>query len=230
MRLATALPGYRNGVSTVPHTPRTVPAADRDVDALDDAPGASRRDDILTVATDLFARHGYHAVGMRAIADAVGIRGSSLYHHFGSKRDILRAIALDYMHAFLAEHLPTLQGDGDPAERLRTVLRAEVVYFWSHRAAHGVGEREMRELDEEAYAEVRGLRRRYQEAVTETVREGCERGVFRVDDADLAATAILGLMQSVNGWFREDGRLPLETVADAYAHMAVDRILGAGAA
>ncbi|WP_210495874.1 TetR/AcrR family transcriptional regulator [Patulibacter sp. SYSU D01012] len=217
-------------MSTVPHTSRTAPASPtvvRDADVDDDAAGRSRRDDILRVATELFAQNGYHAVGMRAIADAVGIRGSSLYHHFGSKRDILRAIALDYMHAFLAEHLPTLQGDGDPAERLRRVLRAEVVYFWTHRAAHDVGEREMRELDETSYAEVRGLRRRYQEAVTATVREGCARGVFRVDDADLAATAILGLMQSVNGWFREDGRLSLEAVADAYADMAVCRILGA---
>ncbi|MGX6449042.1 TetR/AcrR family transcriptional regulator [Patulibacter sp. S7RM1-6] len=218
-------------MSTVPHHPPRLPdrsSAPDGADGEEEAPGGSRRDDILRVATDLFAEHGYHAVGMRAIADAVGIRGSSLYHHFASKRDILRAITVDYVHAFLAGHLPTLQGDGDPAARLRSVLRAQVVYFWTHRAAHDVGEREMRELDDEAYAEVRAARRRYQDAVTATVREGCERGVFHVPDPELAATAILGLVQSVNGWFRVEGRLSVEEIAAAYADMAVDRILGVG--
>lgn len=47
-----------------------------------------RRQEILLVAADLFARRGYDAVGVRQIADAAGILGGSLYHHFPSKRDL----------------------------------------------------------------------------------------------------------------------------------------------
>ena len=47
-----------------------------------------RRQEILLVASDLFAHRGYDGVGVRQIADAAGILGGSLYHHFQSKRDL----------------------------------------------------------------------------------------------------------------------------------------------
>ncbi len=52
-------------------------------------PGATARDEILDAAAELFTRQGYANTSTRAIADAVGIRQSSLYHHFATKDDLL---------------------------------------------------------------------------------------------------------------------------------------------
>lgn len=52
-------------------------------------PGATARDEILDAAAELFTSQGYGNTSTRAIADAVGIRQSSLYHHFATKDDIL---------------------------------------------------------------------------------------------------------------------------------------------
>ncbi|MFH5879992.1 TetR/AcrR family transcriptional regulator [Arthrobacter sp. NA-172] len=52
-------------------------------------PGATARDEILDAASELFTSQGFANTSTRAIADAVGIRQSSLYHHFGTKDDIL---------------------------------------------------------------------------------------------------------------------------------------------
>lgn len=52
-------------------------------------PGATARDEILDAAAELFTTQGYATTSTRAIADAVGIRQSSLYHHFKTKDDIL---------------------------------------------------------------------------------------------------------------------------------------------
>ncbi|MGO4856859.1 TetR/AcrR family transcriptional regulator [Arthrobacter sp. 2MCAF14] len=52
-------------------------------------PGATARDEILDAAAELFTSQGFANTSTRAIADAVGIRQSSLYHHFGTKDDIL---------------------------------------------------------------------------------------------------------------------------------------------
>ena len=51
-----------------------------------------QRQRVLDAATALFAEHGYEATGMRAIADAVGIRPASLYHYFPSKEALLGAL------------------------------------------------------------------------------------------------------------------------------------------
>jgi AcrR family transcriptional regulator len=56
---------------------------------------------IMDTAIDLFSRRGYEAVSMQDIADAVGIRKSSIYNHFKSKDQILQSI-LSYFNKELA--------------------------------------------------------------------------------------------------------------------------------
>jgi AcrR family transcriptional regulator len=51
----------------------------------------SRREQLITVATELFAERGFSAVGVDDIAEAVGIAGPSVYAHFPSKVAILTA-------------------------------------------------------------------------------------------------------------------------------------------
>ncbi len=51
-------------------------------------PRPGRREDILAAATQLFSRHGVHAVTTRQIAAAVGISQPSLYAHFASVQTI----------------------------------------------------------------------------------------------------------------------------------------------
>ena len=47
------------------------------------------RERILTVAGDLFYRHGIRAVGVEAIADAAGTNKMTLYRHFASKDELV---------------------------------------------------------------------------------------------------------------------------------------------
>jgi TetR/AcrR family transcriptional regulator, cholesterol catabolism regulator len=184
-------------------------------------------------ATRLFAQDGYHAVGMRAIADAVGIRTSSLYHHFPSKSALLTAIANEFNHAFITEHIRVLREDTPADERLRGVLRAQIVYFWEHRLQYAVGLRGLRDIaaeDPDAYETVQAHRGAYQQAVTSAIQDGIDAGVFSVVDAGLVARALLGMVASVNDWFEPGRGLTIEEVADAYSSLAVDRLLGAGPA
>lgn len=98
-------------------TKRAQPAAEDNND---------RRQEILAVAADLFARRGYDGVGVRQIADAAGILGGSLYHHFPSKRDLYVEVhsaalagAADLMEAEIAKLT-------DPWERLEAACRVHL--------------------------------------------------------------------------------------------------------
>ena len=55
-------------------------------------PGATAREEILDAAAELFTTQGYANTSTRSIAEAVGIRQSSLYHHFSHKDDILEVL------------------------------------------------------------------------------------------------------------------------------------------
>lgn len=54
------------------------------------------RREILDAALDLFAEHGFHGTSMRALATAVGVRESALYHYFPSKTALLSGVVGDY--------------------------------------------------------------------------------------------------------------------------------------
>ncbi|WP_460339505.1 TetR/AcrR family transcriptional regulator [Actinoallomurus acanthiterrae] len=50
------------------------------------------REEILDAATDLIARHGPDGVGLRRIADAVGVTHGLVTHYFGTYRALVQAV------------------------------------------------------------------------------------------------------------------------------------------
>lgn len=54
--------------------------------------GRDRRQSIIDGATKAFARIGYHAVSMRALAEEVGLPKSSITHYFPTKEKLLEAV------------------------------------------------------------------------------------------------------------------------------------------
>ena len=94
-----------------------------------------RRDEIVEAAARYFADHGYSNAGMRDIAQAVGMRGASLYNHFQSKEEILYAIALR-MTEDPQQDLLLLDAEGGPVERLTNLIEAHVRRLARHRVEH----------------------------------------------------------------------------------------------
>lgn len=71
---------------------------------------------IIETALDLFSRRGYDGASVREIARAVGIRESSIYNHFPSKRSIFDGIVdfcVQQSEAYFRQSgLPFHPGDG----------------------------------------------------------------------------------------------------------------------
>ncbi|KQH76272.1 TetR family transcriptional regulator [Mycobacterium gordonae] len=88
-------------------------------------PGISARQEILDAAIESFTTIGYAATTGRRIAEAVGIRQASLYHHFANKDDILDALLTGSLEDSL--RLATeLQAEAGPtAPRLHTLMVAD---------------------------------------------------------------------------------------------------------
>jgi AcrR family transcriptional regulator len=81
-------------------------------------PGGTPRAEILDAAAELFTNRGYANTSTRRIADAVGIRQASLYHHFGTKDDILDALLEKTIAEPLALAAQLLAESGDAASKL----------------------------------------------------------------------------------------------------------------
>lgn len=187
----------------------------------------SRADEIREIAARLFYHQSYHAVGMRMIAEAAGVQPASLYHHFTSKEALLYDVVLEVTRDFIDDHLPLLAANDDPPAQLARLVELHIEYFWRHRYAMSVGLREIRNLSEEHYAEVREVRLRYQHGIQEFIADGVVSGHFRCDDPQLTGLALLDMMNGVNGWFSEGGRYSIQSLSRSYARLVVHHLLGA---
>ncbi|CAN5685527.1 transcriptional regulator AmtR [soil metagenome] len=89
-------------------------------------PGKTAREEILDAAAELFTTHGYSSTSTRAIADAVGMRQASLYHHFATKDDILDALVAGTVDAPLIQAAELLRETTPAAPRLHLLMVSDV--------------------------------------------------------------------------------------------------------
>ena len=188
---------------------------------------ATRADEIVDIAARLFYERGDPSVSTRALAQAAGIQGGSLYHHFRSKEEILYRIVQYGSGEFFAGLLPHLEVPGlSYTARLDRFVRAYITDAQPRRYAIAVLFRDMAHLSPEHFAELQAVRRNFQQAVQRFLADGVAAGEFHVPDAKVAGIAVLDLLKGVDAWIKEPGRLGRRQVADTYAVLIL-QLMGA---
>jgi len=129
---------------------------------VEDAPAPeSRRDNLITVATALFAVRGFAATGIDEIGDAAGIAGPSVYSHFASKQAILAA-AIERAAALLRGRTDVILETEEPAEaKLGHLVDSFVSTANRDRFVIGTLISEMDQLDAEDRERAREEQRRF---------------------------------------------------------------------
>jgi TetR/AcrR family transcriptional repressor of nem operon len=77
------------------------------------------REAILNAAKEAVQAHGYNGLNLRDLAQDVGIKAASIYHHFPSKAELAAAVARRYWEDSSAYLERLLAETADPVECLR---------------------------------------------------------------------------------------------------------------
>jgi len=80
-----------------------------------------RRQQLLDVATKLFADYGYDATTTAAIAEAAGVTEPILYRHFDSKQELFVAIVRSVSEQTMDHWREVIGAVPDPAEQIRRI-------------------------------------------------------------------------------------------------------------
>jgi AcrR family transcriptional regulator len=185
-----------------------------------DTDGTSVPQRLLAAATRLFADRGYDGTSVQEIVAAAGVTKGALYHYFGSKEDLLQEIYARVLR-LQQERLDAFAHAAAPVEvRLRGAAADVVVTTIENLDDTSIFFRSMHHLRPEKNKQVRAERRRYHERFRALVEEGQNSGVFStVTPADLVVDYHFGSVHHLSTWYRPDGPLSPQQVADHLADL-----------
>jgi AcrR family transcriptional regulator len=185
-----------------------------------------REQQVRAAALRLFREKGYHATSMRDIAEAVGINKGSLYSYIRSKEDLLIPFFERAMGLLLVE-IEAISSDASlvPTERLKRAIKAHILNVAENLDILTVYLSEWRQLTADSLSTVRGQRERYAALFLAIIEDGQNRGEFRAMDARIAALGMIGMCNYLFRWYRQDGRLAPEQIADVLTDLLLRGVL-----
>jgi AcrR family transcriptional regulator len=190
--------------------------------------GAETREAIHEAALELFARLGYHATSMRAIASHARVQPAAIYHWYSSKEAILVGLQDDFMERLTEQVVAAVGRQQRAALRLAAAVREHVVFHGIHRQAAFVTDSEIRALTEEPRRALIAKRDDYQRMFSEMIRDGIRDGSLRTPDVHVATYAILLQCTGVALWFDPRGPLSLEEVAELHMELVLGSLQASG--
>jgi AcrR family transcriptional regulator len=177
---------------------------------------------IAEAAVEAMSEHGYHGTSVRDIADRAGMSSAALYHHFTSKQDLLFHITDRGIDALVRQTEAALRASpNDPAARLRAIVRVHVLTHTENQQGSFIGNSEIRSLEPANRAIVVSKRDQQKRLFDEVVRDGADRGAFTTPYPNEASMAIITMCTAVAQWYRPDGPLRPDEIAERYADLAL---------
>ena len=183
------------------------------------------REDILEAAAQVFRQKGFHGASMNDIAEVASLKKASLYHHVSSKQEILLEI-LDRALQLLLEQISSITNQNIPADRkLRLMIRAYLQILVENIDLATVLLFEHRSLERRQHARHIPNRDKFESLWKDVIAEGVKSRLFKCDNPALATRALLGIMNWTITWYRADGELSIEEIADQYSSLLLNGLL-----
>lgn len=155
-----------------------------------EAPTSQHR--ILNKALELFSSKGYEATSVREICEASGLTKPTLYHFFGSKEGVYRALVEGALNEVHTDLLAELAGPGDSHQRLRGMARRYLAYAQERRDLARFLMALIHNPGSAPATDFAGFYRQLLEGVARCLDEGVARGELQPGRTDVRLINLMG--------------------------------------
>ena len=184
--------------------------------------------EICRQAAQVFYEKSYDGASMQDIAQAVGLTKAGLYHHVGSKDRLLFEImnyGMDLLDETVLQKVKDIQ---DPREKLRQTITGHIqliVQTWDHETT--VILHENRSLTRPLRKKINVRKKAYIRYLEDLIAEvQVQAGTKPLIAPSLATFILLGVVNWLYQWYRPDGPIKLDEIAQTYADFFFRGLLG----
>jgi TetR/AcrR family transcriptional regulator, cholesterol catabolism regulator len=183
---------------------------------------AETRDALRKSALKLFEERGYPTTSVEDIVSEAGLTKGAFYHHFSSKEELLQLIHDAYVDSILATLEAVVAQHSDPEDQVRELMRASILGLDEFRSHIIVYMQDRRFITGEWQNEVSAKRDAIDRLMQGAIERGVAGGQFRKDVSPrLISFGIIGMSAWIIQWWRPDGPLSLEEIAQQYIDFAL---------
>lgn len=167
----------------------------------------SRKEEIVTIASQLFKEKGYNAVSMRDIAQAMGIKAASLYNHINGKQEILSTLILKVAYEFTDGMNNVIAQEISPIQKIQQIIELHIDITVNYSEGLAALNNDWMHLENEDLTDFVKMREDYEENFRRIIKQGIETGEIQPRHPEVILFSILSTLRTLYLWFQKRGKL-----------------------
>jgi len=180
---------------------------------------ATRLEEVLQSAANIFFAKGFHATSIEDVARDVGMLKGSLYYYIKSKEDLLFQLLLAGIEDGDTYIARQIDPQGDPVEQLERAIRAQIDYIIQNKVPFGLFLHEFDSLSGKRQHKVISVMSRYNNRFVDLVKRGQEQGKLIEGEPWLVVNGILGMCNWLYRWYDPEQVSSPEEIKQVFVKM-----------
>src|SRR2546428_3925693 len=189
------------------------------------APNNERLAEVYRTAAQIILRKGYDATSINDIANALGMTKAGLYHYINGKKELLFDIMNFGLDELEEEVMTPAQSIIDPAARLRFIIASHARLVTRGQGAITILVDEITALTPAQNRKITRRKRAHFDRLREVLNKLKSEGRLQDVDTTVATFSLLGMINWLSRWFKHDGALTEEQIAEEIAKIALNGLL-----
>jgi len=188
-------------------------------------PNNERLAEVYRTAAQIILRKGYDATSINDIANALGMTKAGLYHYINGKKELLFDIMNFGLDELDAEVAVPASAIADPTARLRFIIASHAQLVTRGQGAITILVDEITALSPAQNRIITRRKREYFDSLRNVLNELKSAGKLQDVDTTAATFSLLGMISWLSRWFRQDGSLTQEQVAEQIVKIAFNGLM-----
>ncbi|QIG54757.1 TetR/AcrR family transcriptional regulator [Altererythrobacter sp. BO-6] len=185
---------------------------------------AFKRQRILEVASELFARHGYELTTLDEVAARIEVTKPFIYSYYRNKGELLREICERGIRKSTEALDEVMARPASPTDQLHRIVRSVGRIIVENRDYIAVYQAEEKNLLPEDAKHIREMRHEFDLKLTGLLERGQEAGEFEIQHAQRSALWIGGLLTWIANWYHEGGKWSADEIIEDAVY-TIDKIV-----
>jgi AcrR family transcriptional regulator len=188
-------------------------------------PNNERLAEVYRTAAQIILRKGYDATSINDIANALGMTKAGLYHYISGKKELLFDIMNFGLDELDEEVVTPASSIADATARLRFIIASHAKLVTRGQGAITILVDEITALTPAQNRMITRRKREYFNRLRKVLDELKSEGKLNDLDTTAATFSLLGMISWLSRWFRRDGALSEEQVAEQIVKIAFGGLL-----